>query len=437
MVGDLLPTFQKLRYLKMTDVMISKWLINQRKKHSLIVKKKDLYKLNNWVFNKKEIYHNSKKFFKIAGLRIKSNFYKKRNWDQPIIFQNEIGILGIIKSSKTNKYLLQAKVEPGNINKIQISPTVQATKSNYSRVHGGKKIPYLKYFKKKNKNFSLQTEQAFRYFNKKNSNIITYVSKKLDIHENFRWFSKKEINILLKKKNLINMDTLSVFSSFIKKNKRDFPINSKTSIIKWKKSLNKKYFLTNEIINLNLIKNWKITKTKIAHQTNNYFSIIGIKVKTNQREITAWDQPIIQGSKMAFAGYLIKKFQNTNHYLCRYILKPGSVESTYTCSINMSKFSGYKKNKDLTYFQKNLVSKYFINSNVKILYDNILSDEGGRFYQSQIRYMACKIEQDEDIILPENYIWFSQNQIIDLIRKQKIDIEARLLFGIVNFKETI
>ena len=133
----------------MTDVMISKWLISQRKKHSLIVKKKDLYKLRNWIFNKKEIYHNSKKFFKIVGLRIKSNFYKKRNWDQPIIVQNEIGILGIIKSNKTNKYLLQAKVEPGNINKIQISPTVQATKSNYSRVHGGKKNSLFKIFSEK------------------------------------------------------------------------------------------------------------------------------------------------------------------------------------------------------------------------------------------------------------------------------------------------
>ena len=61
--------------------------------------------------------------------------------------------MGIIKNSKTNKYLLQAKAEPGNINKIQISPTVQATKSNYTRVHGGKEIPYLRYFKK-NKNFS-------------------------------------------------------------------------------------------------------------------------------------------------------------------------------------------------------------------------------------------------------------------------------------------
>ena len=201
---------------------ISKWLNNQKKKQLLTVEKIDLSKLSKWVYSKKEIYHKSKKFFKIAGVRIQSNFYNKKNWDQPIIVQNEIGILGIIKNVNTNKYLLQAKVEPGNINKIQISPTVQATRSNYLRIHGGKTIPFLKYFKRKNRNFSLQTEQAFRYYNKKNSNIITYVSKKIDLDEKFRWFSKIEIFNLLKEKNLINMDTLSVFSSFIKKKKMTF-----------------------------------------------------------------------------------------------------------------------------------------------------------------------------------------------------------------------
>ena len=206
--------------------------------------------------------------------------------------------------------------------------------------------------------------------------------------------------------------------------------------MKWKNSLNRKYFLNNRIISLNLIKNWNLTKKKIFHKTNNYFSVIGIKVKTNNREISDWSQPIIEGSKMAFVGYLIKKFKNTNHYLCRYILKPGSKMGTYTCSVNTSKFKGYKKSKDLTNFQKKLISKYFINSK-NILYDNILSDEGGRFYHSQIKYMACIMDKNQDIKLPECYIWLSQNQLIDLIHKQKIDIEARLLFGIINFKETI
>ena len=184
----------------MINKNIIKWLSNQRRKQLLTVSKKDLSKLTKWVYGKKEIYHKSKKFFKIVGIRIHSNFYNKKRWDQPIIVQNEIGILGIIKNIKTNKYLLQAKVEPGNVNKIQISPTVQATRSNYSRIHGGKTIPFLNYFKKKNKHFSLQTEQAFRYYNKKNSNIVTHVSKKINLDQKFRWFSKIEILNLLKKK---------------------------------------------------------------------------------------------------------------------------------------------------------------------------------------------------------------------------------------------
>ena len=250
----------------MINKNVSEWLKIQRKKQFLTVKKIDLSKLTKWVYDKKEIYHESKKFFKIAGIRIKTNFYKQKNWDQPIIIQNEIGILGIIKNIKTNKYLLQAKVEPGNINKIQISPTVQATRSNYLRIHGGKTIPFLKYFKKKNINFSFQSEQAFRYYDKKNSNIITYVSKKIDLDENFRWFSKVEILNLLKEKNLINMDTLSVFSSFIKKRKIDFPLNNEKKIKMWRKNLDKKYFLKNKIINLSLINNWNLTKKKIYHK---------------------------------------------------------------------------------------------------------------------------------------------------------------------------
>ena len=87
----------------MTNKNILNWLNDQKKKQFLSVEKKDLFKLIKWVYNKREIYHESKKFFKITGIRIKTNFYNKKNWDQPIIVQNEIGILGIIKNVRTNK----------------------------------------------------------------------------------------------------------------------------------------------------------------------------------------------------------------------------------------------------------------------------------------------------------------------------------------------
>ena len=233
------------------------------------------------------------------------------------------------------------------------------------------------------------------------------------------------------------MDTLSVFSSFIQKMKQDKPLFNKKFIDKWTAKLNKKFYLKTKKINLANLRLWKINDKDISHTKQKFFSIIGIKVKTNKREIKNWTQPIIQGSEMAFSGFIIKEFNKTNHYLCRYILKPGSKTNTFSCTANTSNIKNYMKNKKLTKFQKKLMKEYFFNNKTKKLYNNILSDEGGRFFHSQINYISCKLKNSQNIKLPSNYIWLSTNQIIDLIKKKKIDIEARLLFGILNFKETI
>ena len=72
------------------------WIKKQKKKQKIIVKEKNISKLDLWKCNSDKIYHNSKKFFSIVGLRIISNFYKHYTWDQPLIYQNENGILGIV-----------------------------------------------------------------------------------------------------------------------------------------------------------------------------------------------------------------------------------------------------------------------------------------------------------------------------------------------------
>ena len=183
----------------MLNKNFQKWIITQKKENKIQVKVKKLKSLINWNFNNRLIHHYSRKFFKIVGIEVKSNLEGK-NWDQPIIVQNELGILGIIKDKIKDKYLLQAKVEPGNRNKLQLSPTVQATKSNYQRVHGGKKIPFLKFFLSKKKSFISQSEQGYRYLFKFNNNSLIEISKKIKVFKNFYWFSKKDLEHLIKKK---------------------------------------------------------------------------------------------------------------------------------------------------------------------------------------------------------------------------------------------
>ena len=422
----------------MISQKIKNWLNDEKRKNKLNVKVIKLSELKKWNLNKINISHDSGKFFKIVGLRVQTNFYKN-NWDQPIIVQNEVGILGIIKNKFNKKYLLQAKVEPGNKNKLQLSPTVQATKSNYKQVHGGKSVPYLKYFlntdKKKIMN---QSEQGFRYLNKFNSNILINIQDKIKLLPGFYWFNKTELAALIKERNILNMDTISIFSSFIKKSKIDIPNNSIEKINNLIDIFDKKFFIRRKIIPIKSLKDWKISNNKISHKNEKHFSIIGVNVKTNKREVKEWNQPLIKGKKLAMAGFLLKKINNTNHYLCIYILKPGLNKSAITCTVNTSDIKNYKKNKILTVFQKKLIKNFLKKKNKdELIYDNIISDEGGRFFHCEIRNIVILLKENINLKLPETYFWVSQNQMIKMIKDKRIDIEARLLFGCINIKNLI
>ena len=127
----------------MKTINLNNWIKKQKKISDMVVSKVDINDTNGWILDSKKIYNKKKNFFSI--LPFSFNINKKKFWNQPLIIQKEVGILGILKKryKSTDYYLLQAKIEPGNTDNIQLSPTVQATKSNYLRKHGGKKT-YLK-----------------------------------------------------------------------------------------------------------------------------------------------------------------------------------------------------------------------------------------------------------------------------------------------------
>jgi len=250
----------------------------------------------------------------------------------------------------------------------------------------------------------------------------------------FYWVSLDELKLMINKKNLLNMDTLSVISTHIRLNNVDKPLNSIKSFNSWFKKNDNKFFLKNKIVPLSNLEDWKYNSNKLRHKNNNHFSIIGIKVKTNKREVNNWCQPILKGKNLALTGFIVKKFNDTNHYLCRYIIKPGLKKSVLTCTVNTSNIKNFYSDKNLPMVQKKLIKEFFLNRkyNKFKLFDNIMSDEGGRFYHSQIRYLGLSINDNINIKLYPNYIWVSHNQMVNMIKQKKFDIEARLLFGCLN-----
>jgi len=423
---------------------INEWLLFQKKRIIFSLKMKKLSELKKWKISSNKIYHESKKFFQIIGIRVKSNYHKNLSWEQPIVRQNEKGILGILRRKNNGifQYLIQAKMEPGNINKLQLSPTVQATKSNYNRVHSGKKVRYLNFFKNVKKKDILvdviQSEQGGRYLFKFNKNTIVNINKNIKLEKNYIWLTKRDLSKLIQKNNLLNMDSISVLSCAIKKNTHDFPEYSLRELQDWFNILKRKYFIKRKIIPLNKLKSWQFDKGSFCYKNNKYFSIIGINVKTNSREIPEWDQPIIKEKNLGLSGFIIKKINSTYHYLVRFSLQPGIKRSGLSCTVRTSNIVNCLNNNNYSNLMKYYLKKYFINNYRGIIkYNKIQSDEGGRFFHSRSKNLIVQIGEKEKIKLDPNYIWMSHNQILHFVNRGIFDIEARILFTCFNIKNIL
>ena len=62
------------------------------------------------------------------------------------------------------------------------------------------------------------------------------------------------------------MDTISVFSTFIKSEEKDIPLNYKNKILRWISEKDKLYRLKAKVKPLNSLKDWKVTNLKIEHK---------------------------------------------------------------------------------------------------------------------------------------------------------------------------
>src|SRR6476646_2933706 len=94
------------------------WIDSREGASPFAVERARLEEIDGWSFDSGgNLGHRSGKFFRIEGLRVATDAGPTRAWEQPIIDQPEIGILGIVAKRIDGllHFLMQAKMEPGNI----------------------------------------------------------------------------------------------------------------------------------------------------------------------------------------------------------------------------------------------------------------------------------------------------------------------------------
>ena len=204
---------------------IIKWFNEKREKSDMIVEEIGIKDLEKWNIDEKSgnIFHDPRGFFEVIGVRVSNTFDRevgKKGWTQPIIAKNPGGILGILmkKINGIPHYLLQAKAEPGNIGKLQLSPTLQATTSNLLKAHGGARPLFAEYFDDANNPKIIyakwQSEDGGRFHLKSNYNMIVEIdeNKELDIPDSFVWVTLYQIKQLIKIENYVGPHVRGIIS---------------------------------------------------------------------------------------------------------------------------------------------------------------------------------------------------------------------------------
>jgi dTDP-4-dehydro-6-deoxy-alpha-D-glucopyranose 2,3-dehydratase len=448
---------------------ILSWIKQKNNETHTRVEEIPLDELRQWKFDDTtgNIVHESGRFFSIEGVHLDTNWSKITSWEQPIINQSEIGFLGIVtkKMHGILHFLMQAKIEPGNLNVVQISPTLQATKSNYSQVHKGKRPLFLEYFNgEKSVRIlldQLQSEQGARFLRKRNRNIIIEIdeSEKIETPDNFMWVTLGQLKELIKYDNIVNMDTrtvisgipfgsydtdtLTFFSALNNCQKineyllhsilnDELYLNDFNQIISWLTNLKSRCDLFVKRIPLKSVDHWAFDGMSIRHDDNKYFSVVGVKVEIGNREVVAWDQPMIKPAQEGIIAFIAKPINGVYHFLVQAKLEAGNFDIIELAPTVQCLTGNYRNG-------QNEYAVPFINEVLnapreKIWYSAMQSEEGGRFYKEQNRNMIIEVGNDFPVNVPEKYCWMTLNQLLTCIMfNNYLNIAARSLISSVCF----
>lgn len=441
-----------------TTESIIKWIYELNNNTYVRISECSINKSSFWFYDdyNGEILNRKRSFFSIKGIRKFEN--EKFVGEQPIIFQPEIGYLGIICKVIDDElnFLMQAKIEPGNINCVQISPTIQATKSNFTRAHGGKLPAYFDFFEKSSKYNviydQIQSEQSSRFYKKRNRNMIMEVNEDFEILPNFRWMTLGQIKKLMEIDNLVNMDTRTVLSGlpiitylsgFTKPNiysKYFNDISFYNSIfnsdlstqlpIIFQKMNNYKMF--NEIktvtVPINELIDWEVDEYGITCKENADFNVRYYDIEIEGREVQSWTQPLFKAIGSATFGLLSRIKNGKRQYLVCLRSEIGNFDK-----IELGPTIQWEPTHDNS--KDDEIEKIFreqIEKNINIEIDVTLSEEGGRFYHEQNRNIIAFIDNELDCI-PDNYIWVDYGTMNYLIQINNcLNIQLRNLISLLK-----
>jgi len=414
------------------------WLGQRGHAHTFQVDRIPFAELSGWSFDDAtgNLGHHSGRFFTVEGLHVAVHDPAStvlRAWQQPIIVQPEVGILGILAKDIGGvlHLLMQAKMEPGNPNMLQLSPTVQATHSNYTRVHDGVAVRYLDYFLTPGRGTVitdvLQSEHGSWFLRKVNRNMIVEVHEDVPPHEDFCWLTVGQIGELLRRDNVVNMDTRTVLACAPATYVESAALHSDTELLSWFATERSRHSLATVRIPLAEVDGWHRDTWTVKRPDERYFKVVAVSVRSDSREVTQWAQPLFEPSRRGIAAFVMRRFGGVPHLLVNARVEGGfldTVELGPTVQCTPEYHDPPPPFLDLVRGARP----------DRIRYAAVQSEEGGRFLNAENHYLIVDADEHEAPLRPPpHYFWVTPGQLSSLLRHgHYVNMQARSLLAVVN-----
>lgn len=434
---------------------VNSWLAAQLARPKLEVATVSLKETSGWHIEPDtgNICHETGRFFSITGVHVRHRTLSgELEWDQPLIDQPETGILGILvkKIRGVLHFCLQAKEEPGNINSVQLSPTVQATYSNYTCVHGGSRPLFLEHFlavPRERRLFArLQSEDGGRFLYKSNRNMLVRVDDNLsiDLPEGFIWLTLAQIARLLRHENLLHATTRSVLSvAFIVANSKFTPpsprkgavqsgegfIRSIDDAFQWLDDARASNHILVKRTGLGELQEWGLDRDgSFSHNEGRFFRVIGARVSSPSREVSSWCQPVLDNPGQGVIGLLVRECRGERFYLLQAKAEVGNrslVQLAPTVQFTPGNYLGNSKlPKPFLFDEFNHLGRF------PLLFENLQSEEGARFFKEAHLHRILLLPEGTELALPPDFRWISAAHLACLLGMgEKVNSCARSILA--------
>ncbi len=430
---------------------IMTWLRERKERQHVRIDRVPLSECSPWFLDREAgcIRNPEGSFFSIGGLEARCPDGK--TLAQPVIIQREIGYLGILcrRIHGVWHFLMQAKIEPGNINYVQISPTIQATKSNFTRRHGGKEPPYLSLFRNMRREDILvdqiQSEQSSRFWGKRNRNVILRTEEEIPELPSHRWMTLRQIRECMKQDNLVNMDTRTVLSCmpylFMINGIRGYApefVRSMRAIRHpdmtdiFLRMNNYKMFMAPALrqVPLDALKDWELTDTSLRHRRQAPYQVIFCSLNIEGREVTRWNQPLFAALGRAVFGLFCRISEGTLEVLIR-------IRPEIGCFDSVELGPSVQEEYGMESLRDSVANAFFgiMNRPERVLTDVVMSEEGGRFYHEQNRNILLLTEGNEVEYDPDRYVWVTLGSLNALNQINNcLNIQLRNLLMLLSMR---